>query len=1007
MERIKQENNELRKKIMASREPPPNAVDPEALQESEQLARDIESQIAQLQEIYDEREREINILQSKLAAKRVELGGVDNSKEQEQATQRQIALLENRLQRALVRWNESLARNRDLREQIESLRADLVVFDGQSRKAEKQLTDRKREIMLLIEQSSQAYEERNGALEEHEALEEQHKQRLAQWAKEYEALKEPPKPATRGTATGSAAGSETQAPGTPQSRHTPTPPPVAGSPTKSNLRASVAERASMQRPLQQLANERVVAYEDALRQIQAATRIPDVDQLDCSRPMGDMLMGGMLMGDMLMGDMLMGGMLMGDMLMGDMLMDDMLMDDMLMDDMLMGYDDGWGGQVGRFIEIEDKNVSTANMIGDLEVETNRLRARARELHEEEERRRRSETQAAEAIMQRTQALQERLRALEQAKEEHLANLKAGLSWLERLIPQIAATLRGVRVPLPPEDTLTGEPHVTRENILKYLATPNELVPPYVLRHPELREALIAKPDRRAAVEGSIEPHPRPSSQQLGLAVDEDEALVSETPLTGLQLEGTRQLRPTANLTRAIQPVQTHKMSSARRERIIIIGAAGRDFHNFNVYFRQSPQYEVVGFTATQIPNIEGRLYPAELSGPLYPRGLPIWEEKNLESLIKEHHVDRCILSYSDLNNQTVMIIANRCMAAGADFGLLGPKSTQLKSTKPVIGVCAVRTGCGKSQTSRYIAKLLRDAGLRTVAVRHPMPYGNLAEQRVQRFGTYEDLERHHVTFEEREEYEMHILKGTVVYAGVDYEAILREAEKEADVVIWDGGNNDFSFYQTDLLVCVADPLRSGHEVMYYPGNVNFRIANIILINKANTAPAAAIESIKENAHKLNPHAKVILGCSEVTADHPEVIRGKKVLLIDDGPTLTHGEMAFGAGKVAADKYGAAEIVDPRPAAHGSLIGIFQKWTGLGKTLPAMGYYPEQIKDLSDTINACHCDSVIIATPMDLTRLVKINKPTTQIAYDLVDMGENRLRDDIAAFIAQVKKQMHH
>jgi len=446
--------------------------------------------------------------------------------------------------------------------------------------------------------------------------------------------------------------------------------------------------------------------------------------------------------------------------------------------------------------------------------------------------------------------------------------------------------------------------------------------------------------------------------------------------------------------------------SCRRERIIIIGAAGRDFHNFNTFFRQSPQYNVVGFTATQIPNIEGRLYPPELSGPLYPQGIPIWEEKELEKHIKDQQVDRCVLSYSDLNNSTVMLIANRVMAAGADFGLLGPRNTQVKSTKPVIAVCAVRTGCGKSQTSRYVAKILRDAGLRTVAIRHPMPYGNLAAQRVQRFGTYEDLERHQVTFEEREEYEMHILKGTTVYAGVDYEAILREAEKESDVIIWDGGNNDFPFYVSDLWICVADPLRAGHEIQYYPGNVNFRCADIILINKANSAPQAAIDSIKANARAINPKAKVILGCSEVTADHPEVIRGKKVLLIDDGPTLTHGEMSFGAGKVAAEKYGAAEIINPRPYAKGSLIGIFQKWTGLGNTLPAMGYYPEQIRDLEASINACVCDGIVVATPMDLTRLVKIKKPTTSIAYELVDMGDNKLSDDIHAFIANVKRMMH-
>jgi len=445
----------------------------------------------------------------------------------------------------------------------------------------------------------------------------------------------------------------------------------------------------------------------------------------------------------------------------------------------------------------------------------------------------------------------------------------------------------------------------------------------------------------------------------------------------------------------------------QRERVIIIGAAGRDFHNFNTFFRGNNKYEVVGFTATQIPKIEGRVYPACLAGSLYPAGLPIWHEANLEALIKEHHVDRCILSYSDLNNQTVMNIANRVMSAGADFGLLGPEHTWLKSTKPVIAVVAVRTGCGKSQTSRYVAQLLRDAGLKPVAVRHPMPYGDLAAQAVQRFGSYEDLERHKVTVEEREEYEMHIAKGTPVFAGVDYEAILREAEKEADVIIWDGGNNDFPFYKPDMWITIADPFRPGHEETYYPGSVNFRRADVIVINKVNSAPAAQIETVLANARRLNPTAKIIMGVSEVTADDPSKVTGKAVLCIDDGPTLTHGEMPFGAGKIACDKYKAGKIVDPRPYAKGSLNEILQKWrhlewAGSGLTLPAMGYYDEQLRDLKESIEATPCDAVLVATPIDLNRLLKLNKPVVQVAYELVDGEGLKLREPVNAWIASLK-----
>lgn len=439
-----------------------------------------------------------------------------------------------------------------------------------------------------------------------------------------------------------------------------------------------------------------------------------------------------------------------------------------------------------------------------------------------------------------------------------------------------------------------------------------------------------------------------------------------------------------------------------RIRILIIGAAGRDFHNFNTVFRRDNRFEVVGFTATQIPNIEGRIYPAVLAGPLYPRGLPIWPETELEEIIKRERIDTCILSYSDLNNNTVMNIANRCLASGANFQLLGPQATQIKSVKPVIGVVAVRTGCGKSQTSRYIAKLLRDAGLRTVAIRHPMPYGDLAAQACQRFETLADLDRHNVTIEEREEYEMHITHNTVVYAGVDYEQILHAAEAESDVIIWDGGNNDFPFYKPDFLICVADPLRAGHEIDYYPGSVNFRTANVILINKANTAPAEKVEAVRRSAERLNPNAQIVLGCSEVCTPTPERIRGKRVLVIDDGPTLTHGEMGFGAGTVAAEKYGASEIVDPRPFAVGSLVALFRKWTHLGKTLPAMGYYPEQIQELQQVVTACTCDSVIVATPTDLSHLITFNKPFATVTYDLVDMPPVALSQFVNAWIRTLR-----
>ena len=444
------------------------------------------------------------------------------------------------------------------------------------------------------------------------------------------------------------------------------------------------------------------------------------------------------------------------------------------------------------------------------------------------------------------------------------------------------------------------------------------------------------------------------------------------------------------------------MGSANRERILILGAAGRDFHNFNVFFRNKPQFEVLGFTATQIPDIAWRLYPPKLSGRLYPAGLPIWPEDALEEIIEEHHVDRCILSYSDLSHQAVMDLASRVLAIGADFGFLGGWHTMLKSKKNVIAVCAVRTGAGKSQVVRYITSVIRPSGLRAVVVRHPMPYGNLSDEAVQRFSSLDELDAANLTIEEREEYERHISKGTVVYAGIDYEAILRQAEQEADVIIWDGGNNDTPFFKPNLWITVADALRPGHEISYHPGETNFRAADLIVINKANSASEEDIISIEANAAELNPRASVIVAGSEVTAENPEVIKSKRVLVIEDGPTITHGEMAYGAGEVAAKKYGAGEIIDPRPFAVGSLKDIFLRFSHIGKVLPAMGYYPEQIKELEETINNAKCDSVVIASPIDLRRLIKINKPSTYVFYDLIDMSRPFLREKIEQFIVATK-----
>lgn len=442
--------------------------------------------------------------------------------------------------------------------------------------------------------------------------------------------------------------------------------------------------------------------------------------------------------------------------------------------------------------------------------------------------------------------------------------------------------------------------------------------------------------------------------------------------------------------------------SAKRERILILGAAGRDFHNFNVFFRSRPEFEVVGFTAAQIPKIAWRMYPPQLCGMLYPAGLPIWPEDDLEDIIIKYRVDRCILSYSDLSHQAVMDLASRVLVIGADFGFLGGWHTMLKSRRKVIAVCAVRTGAGKSQVVRYIADIIHRSGLKAVVVRHPMPYGNLAEEAVQRFSSMYEMDGANLTIEEREEYERHINKGTVVYAGIDYQAILDQAEREADVIVWDGGNNDTPFFKPDLWITVADALRPGHEISYYPGEINFRAADLIVINKANSAAEEDIKSIEANASKLNPKAPVVVAGSEVTAENPELIKHKRVLVIEDGPTITHGEMAYGAGEVAAKRYEAAEIIDPRPFAVGSLKEIFSKFRHIGKVLPAMGYYPEQIKELEETINQAVCDSVVIASPIDLRRLIKIDKPSTYVLYDLADMNPPFLKEKIEEFISAMR-----
>ncbi len=433
------------------------------------------------------------------------------------------------------------------------------------------------------------------------------------------------------------------------------------------------------------------------------------------------------------------------------------------------------------------------------------------------------------------------------------------------------------------------------------------------------------------------------------------------------------------------------------KKVIIMGAAGRDFHNFNVHFRDNEEYRVVAFTATQIPDIAGRKYPSVLAGKLYPDGIPIYAEQDLSRLIKEHDVSEVFFSYSDVPHEYVMNKASEVQAAGASFSLLGPKETMIKSKCPVISVCAIRTGCGKSQTSRKAAVLLKDKGRRVVAIRHPMPYGDLAEQRVQRYGTYDDMVKHKCTIEEMEEYEPHIKAGIVVYAGVDYGAILEEAEKEADVILWDGGNNDIPFYKSDLEIVVVDPHRVGHELKYYPGETNFRRADVIVINKMDTADKESVEILLDNIKTYNPDATVIRANSTIHVEGSEEIAGKSVLVIEDGPTLTHGEMAFGAGIVAAKKFGAAKIIDPRPFAVGSIKATFQKFTHLDSVLPAMGYGKEQIAELSQTIENADCDFVIGATPINLGRVVKTNKRILRVTYDLEEIGSPNLDDILKKF----------
>ncbi len=423
-----------------------------------------------------------------------------------------------------------------------------------------------------------------------------------------------------------------------------------------------------------------------------------------------------------------------------------------------------------------------------------------------------------------------------------------------------------------------------------------------------------------------------------------------------------------------------------KKRVLIMGAAGRDFHNFNTHFREDNSYDVVAFTATQIPDIEGRTYPPELAGPLYPAGIPILAEDDLITIIQGKNIDIVVFAYSDVSHQYVMERSAIVNSAGANFMLLGPESTMVKSKKPLISITAVRTGSGKSQTTRRVAEILKARGKKLAVIRHPMPYGDLVKQEVQRFETFEDLDIHECTIEEREEYEPHIDMGTIVYAGVDYEKILRQAEEEADVVIWDGGNNDFSFYHADLSIVVVDPHRAGHELLYYPSGVNVRTADVIVINKVDTASLEDIHFVRENVHDMNPHAVIIEAASPIQVDDPSIIREKRVLVIEDGPTLTHGGMEYGAGVIAAQRFGADELVDPRPYSVASIAETYKKYPKIGRLLPAMGYGDAQVKDLQETVNKVDCDAIVIGTPIDLSRLLTFNVPTTRVRYELQEIG---------------------
>jgi len=425
--------------------------------------------------------------------------------------------------------------------------------------------------------------------------------------------------------------------------------------------------------------------------------------------------------------------------------------------------------------------------------------------------------------------------------------------------------------------------------------------------------------------------------------------------------------------------------------VIILGAAGRDFHDFNVYYKNNADYRVVAFTATQIPDIDGRRYPPELAGEAYPEGIPIMDESELTDLIRRFDVKECSMSYSDLPHEVVMHLAARVNAAGSDFKMISPSATMVESSKPVIAVCAVRTGCGKSQTSRRVNEVLKAMGKKVATIRHPMPYGDLSKQVWQRFADYADLDKHECTIEEREEYEPHIAMGNLLFAGVDYEKILAEAEKEADVILWDGGNNDVSFYKPDLTIVVADPHRPGHEMTYYPGETNARLADVVVINKVGTADPADVDTVEKNINAMNREARVIRATSPVTLDDPDAIRGKRVLVVEDGPTLTHGGMRYGAGHVAARQFGASEVIDPRPFAVGSIKSTYEKYNHMTEILPAMGYGDKQMAELQETINAVDCDVVVIGTPIDLGKLLEIDKPSVRVRYELDEHGKEALR----------------